>query len=241
MMMASPDRVLSMSATPPHVGQSLRDFIAADAFPCVGAKAALAQDSITVLQARDLRSDECDAAITAQLQAFAQRTTPDALFRSIAVVFEHTPLLPEVEFEAVLWRRLQAIHDIDAQLYRWDPDVSSDPSSPQFSLSVGSRAFYVIGLHPGASRPSRRFGHAALVFNLHSQFERLKQDGRYEKMQTAINERDIALCGSRNPMLAAHGVTSEAPQYSGRVVEDQWVCPFHKQGSAAVSTGPKHP
>lgn len=206
--------------------QALHDFIAEDSFPCVGAKAALSQDSISVVRAKDLRSGACDALITARLQAFAAQTTHESVFLSLAVIFERTPVLSEIAFEAALWRRLQAIHDIDAQVHRWDPDVSSDPRSPDFSMSIGGRAFYVIGLHPGASRQARRFGHAALVFNLHSQFERLKEDGRYEKMQAAISERDIALCGSRNPMLALHGVTSEAPQYSGRIVDEHWTCPF---------------
>ncbi|MEO6365625.1 MAG: guanitoxin biosynthesis heme-dependent pre-guanitoxin N-hydroxylase GntA [Luteimonas sp.] len=211
----------------PDPMQALRDFIQQDAFPCVGAKAALAQGGITVVQAGDLRSDVCDAHLTARLQAFAARTTHESTFLSLAVVFGQTPLLQETEFETALWQRLQAFHDIDAQLHRWDPDVSSHPGSADFSMSVGGRAFYVIGLHPGASRAARRFARASLVFNLHSQFERLKEDGRYQKMQAAISERDIALCGSRNPMLAAHGITSEAPQYSGRVVEKQWACSFH--------------
>ncbi len=213
--------------TTPNPAQILRDFIADDAFPCVGAKAALSQDNLMVLQSHDLRCGSCDAYITARLQAFAAGATHDSMFLSFAVVFEHTPLLSEAEFEAALWQRLQAIHELDARLHCWDPEVSSDARSPDFSMSVGGRAFYVVGLHPGASRPARRFSHASLVFNLHSQFERLKEDGRYQKMQAAISERDIALCGSRNSMLAAHGVISEAPQYSGRVVGDTWTCPFH--------------
>lgn len=207
--------------------QALFDFVAQDAFPCVGAKAALSQDNITVVRAVDLRSDRYDAEITRQLQAFAVRAAQDSVFLSLAVVFEQTPQLSEPAFETALWQRLQAIHQVDAQLHRWDPEVSNDPRSPDFSMSIGGRGFYVIGLHPGASRMARRFGHAALIFNLHSQFERLREDGRYEKMQEAISERDIALCGSKNPMLALHGVTSEAPQYSGRIVDEDWTCPFH--------------
>ena len=44
--------------------------------------------------------------------------------------------------------------------------------------------------------------------------------------------RDEALAGSRNPMLARHGEASEARQYSGRVVDDAWQCPFHYKGDA---------
>jgi hypothetical protein len=81
-------------------------------------------------------------------------------------------------------------------------------------------------LHPGASRPARRFVRPALVFNLHDQFEQLRAQGRYEKLRASIVERDIALAGAPNPMLARHGSISEARQYSGRMVEQDWTCPF---------------
>jgi FPC/CPF motif-containing protein YcgG len=94
-------------------------------------------------------------------------------------------------------------------------------------MSIGGKAFYVVGLHPASSRPARRFRQPTLVFNLHSQFEQLRTDGRYDKLREAITARDIALAGSKNPMLAVHGTDSEARQYSGRRVDERWVCPFH--------------
>jgi FPC/CPF motif-containing protein YcgG len=93
-------------------------------------------------------------------------------------------------------------------------------------MSLGGRAFYVIGLHPGASRRARRFPCTALVFNLHSQFEMLRGDGRYDRLRAAITGRDIEYSGSLNPMLKPHGEASEARQYSGRVVGADWRCPF---------------
>ena len=66
-----------------------------------------------------------------------------------------------------------------------------------------------------------------LVFNLHDQFEQLREQGRYERMRAKIIERDVALAGSPNPMLARHGTISEARQYSGRdIAEPGWICPF---------------
>src|SRR5690606_17759944 len=101
-----------------------------------------------------------------------------------------------------------------------------DPEDPHFSLSFGNEAFFVVGLHPGASRPARRFRRPAMVFNLHDQFEPLRSEGRYERMSEVILERDEKLAGSRNPMLARHGTVSEARQYSGRKVSEDWSCPF---------------
>ncbi len=106
------------------------------------------------------------------------------------------------------------------------PGWPTDPDNPHFSLSFGGEAFFVVGLHPNASRPARRFSSPVLVFNLHAQFERLRAEGRYEKLRASILERDTALAGSVNPMLARHGDSSEARQYSGRVVGAEWRCPL---------------
>ena len=65
-----------------------------------------------------------------------------------------------------------------------------------------------------------------MVFNLHEQFETLRAEGRYERMREAILDRDRKLAGDINPMLARHGESSEARQYSGRAVGDAWSCPF---------------
>lgn len=56
-----------------------------------------------------------------------------------------------------------------------DRRVSSDPDDPHFSLSFGGEAFFVVGLHPNASRPARRFSRPAMIFNLHDQFEELRK------------------------------------------------------------------
>ena len=65
-----------------------------------------------------------------------------------------------------------------------------------------------------------------MVFNLHDQFERLREAGRYDKLRGAILTRDLALAGTPNPMLSQHGTKSAARQYSGRAVSDSWQCPF---------------
>ena len=218
------------NSSPTSAQLAFLDRIARPAFPCVGAKSAAAQDAIEFFEAGDLRDPACDEDLLARLQVFAARARDDALFVSFVALFPATPELGEEDFEAALWQRLQALHGLDARNFRWDPSVSSSPDSPDFSMSFGGRAYYVVGLHPGSSRRARRFGCAALVFNLHSQFETLRADGRYEKMRAAITERDIEYSGSRNPMLKRHGEDSEARQYSGRAVGAQWRCPFSAQG-----------
>lgn len=202
------------------------DRIDGKAFPCVGAKSASAKDGIEFFEGGDLRDADADERLLRGLQAFAVGAGDDPLFLSFVALFPKTPKLVEVEFERALWQRLQALHELDARDYDWDASVSDQPASPQFSMSLGGRAFYVIGLHPGSNRRARRFHCAALVFNRHSQFESLREDGRYDKLRGYIIERDAAFSGSRNPMLAVHGEASEARQYSGRQVGAEWQCPF---------------
>ncbi|NHN19387.1 YqcI/YcgG family protein, partial [Bacillus amyloliquefaciens] len=79
------------------------------------------------------------------------------LFRSFAVVFDGPDALDEPAFEAALWQRLQSLSDKDVwRGQSYDARVSADPDDPHFSLSFGGEAFFVVGLHPAASRPARR-------------------------------------------------------------------------------------
>ena len=206
----------------------LQGHVADREFPCVGAKAALARGTLQVLGCNRLDSAWDDLRIHDGLLRFANayRDEP-SLFRSFAVVFEGPDDLDEAGFEDHLWRRVQSLSDKDVwRGQTYDPRVSADPSDDHFSLSFGGEAFFVVGLHPHASRPARRFAHPTLVFNLHDQFEMLRAQNRYETMREKIMVRDEAIAGSRNPMLARHGAMSEARQYSGRQVGADWRCPF---------------
>ena len=215
----------------------LRAFILDVSFPCVGAKSSVKQNRLTVCSARSLQSAWNDLKIQDRLMTFAWGYRQDpTLFTSFAVVFDGPLDLDEEAFELALWDRVQSFADKDAwRGQRHDPRVSADPADPHFSLSFGGEAFFVVGLHPNASRPARRFQHPTLVFNLHNQFETLRKLDRYEKLREAIIDRDIKLAGEANPMLARHGTVSEARQYSGRAVEGDWKCPFHRPPRAILA------
>ncbi|WP_240616952.1 guanitoxin biosynthesis heme-dependent pre-guanitoxin N-hydroxylase GntA [Sphingorhabdus sp. YGSMI21] len=202
-------------------------------FPCVGAKSALARDNLKVIAGHSLDSNWDDLQIHRELLAWASeyRNSSEGL-RSLAVIFDGPTDLSETEFEKLLWERIQSMADKDAwRGQSYDERVSPDPDDPHFSLSFGGEAFFVIGLHPNASRPARRFSNPVLVFNLHDQFEQLREMGRYDKMRKTILARDKKLAGDINPMLAKYGESSEARQYSGRLVGDDWQCPFHDRRS----------
>ena len=206
----------------------LRDKIAEPQFPCVGAKSAMARGTLKTLSCRSLTSGWDDLDIHRELMEWAwqYRADPEGL-RSLAAIFEGPRNLREDEFEDAMWSRIQSLADKDHWLGQpYDHRVSADPADSHFSLSFGGEAFFVVGMHPNASRPARRTPFPVLVFNLHDQFERLREEGRYDRLRERILERDVALAGDINPMLARHGEISEARQYSGRIVGDSWECPF---------------
>lgn len=211
------------------------EFVRADTFPCVGAKGALARDGIETHEFARLGDRANDAPMLDALGEFAalldDSDAGDQTMHSFVVLFDSPRDTDERRFEALLWSQLQRLHDLDVRRgVRWARDVESDPDHPRFSLSLAGHPFFVIGLHPGASRLARRFECPALVFNSHRQFDRLRADGRYAKMQAATRERDVALQGSINPNLADFGTAAETRQYSGRAVDAQWTCPFRVGG-----------
>ena len=174
-----------LDADNPALTDQFETFIGAPDFPCVGAKSALANDMLRVIEARDLASSWNDLEIHRELLAWARayKSGPEGL-RSLAVIFGGPDALDEAAFEQLLWERIQSLADKDAwKGLPYDARVCADPDNPHFSLSFGGEAFFVVGLHPQASRPARRFLKPALVFNLHDQFERLRAEGRYERMR----------------------------------------------------------
>lgn len=217
-----------ISVDRPRLVSALQAHIADRAFPCVGAKSAMNSGMLEVITAWSIQSAWDDVAIHKGLLEWSRRyETEKHGLRSLAVVFSKPDNLDEVSFEAAMWERLQSLADKDHWLgQRYDTSVSGDPDDPHFSLSFGEKAYFVVGMHPRASRAARRMAYPTMIFNLHDQFVRLRDQQKYEKLRSAILARDEQLNGSSNPMLARHGEVSEARQYSGRAVDHEWRCPF---------------
>ena len=213
------------------LAEQFLSFIDDDSFPCVGAKAALARGEMFVHEFGMLNDAAHDAELLNSLELFVktmESADEDPLkVHSFVAVFKGPFITSELQFENLLWTQLYNLHTLDVSRgFSAASDISSNPESPHFSLSLAGHPFFVIGLHPGASRLARTFRSPVLVFNSHRQFEALRADGRYPKMQKAIRKREIALQGSINPNLADFGSNSEARQYSGRKVDANWKCPF---------------
>jgi FPC/CPF motif-containing protein YcgG len=210
-----------------EAAKAFRQFVSRPEFPCLGAKAAFNSSSYAMGVYGELGSSLSADELSANLSDFTQSEVFSASeYATFVAIFEQPRETDEVQFETLLWQQLRALHQRDAVHFNWDPNVRSDPADPYFSFSFGGQALYVIGLHANSSREARRFPWPALVFNPHEQFERLRADGKWWRMQETIRTRDVELQGSINPMLSDFGEQSEARQYSGRAVGENWQAPF---------------
>ena len=219
------------SVPAPDPGERFLAFLDDKAYPCVGAKSALARGSIEIHEYDTLGSHGNDQSLADGLGQFVAmiegNDCADDIVHSYVALFRGPFDMNERRFETSMWSQLWRIHQLDIQAGNLPADdVSNDTKSPHFCLSMAGHPFFLIGLHPKASRLARRFSHPVLVFNSHRQFEKLREDGRFAKMQAATRSRDIDLQGSVTPNLADFGEASEARQYSGRKVEADWRCPF---------------
>lgn len=204
----------------------IRDFLSEARFPCVAAKSSLNKRRMHFEDYDSIRSSDVAADLCDRLGAFSSAyPDPGDVPASLVATFGDK-VADEDAFESLMWSLLQALHDHDRETFEWDASVSSDPARSDFSFSIARRAFFVVGLHPAASRMARRAPVPCVVFNFHNQFESLKASGKYQTMQTVIRSRDMALQGSINPVLATFGERSEARQYAGRSVGNAWHCPF---------------
>ena len=212
--------------------ERFRAHVEAPSFPCTGAKSALNTGRyhfvlFDELGGHGVASKLCDA-----LYEFLDDYPNPGLKPVTFIAAFSSTASSEIRFESQLWAQLQRLHDVDRMQHDWDPAVANNPADPSFSLSIGGRGFFVVGLHPSASRLARRAPFDTLVFNLHSQFEDMRASGSYGRMERVVRDRDVALQGSVNPVLARHGEASAALQYAGRSVDRSWTCPFQPRGAA---------
>jgi FPC/CPF motif-containing protein YcgG len=213
-----------------QVEADFRAFVDDARFPCLAGKGALHRNEVTLRAYGALGSLRGIRRLTKELTGFVRGAPVDGTgLRTFVAVFPERVPTSELEFEAWLWRQLQLLHEHDEPGIGWDPAASADPENAEFSFSFAGRALFVVGLHPESSRLARRFRWPALAFNPRAQFERLRSDGRYDRLRSAVRERDVALQGTPNPNLADFGERSEARQYSGRATEAECRCPFHRK------------
>lgn len=210
-----------------EVAQTLTAMVGHPEYPCLGARSVFRGDRAHIEVLEEMGGPEDVAELSDRLHEFGRDTDPDGGFASLIAVFRSPAPTNEEQFESLLWGVLRDLDDGDDR--PWADGVSSDPTQPHFAFSHGGTAFFVVGLHPAASRIARRAPLPTLVFNLHQQFENLRAGGGFDRMRDAIRSRDTRLQGGVNPMAEDHGSSSEARQYSGREVPQDWVPRFTRR------------
>ncbi len=211
-----------------RVVAALAEMVAHPEYPCLGARSVFRRGAVTPVVLDDLTDTRPGGSLDElgrRLRAFAADADAEGDLVSFVACFRGPRPAGEQVFEERLWAALRHLHEQDAA--QWPGAVAADPVDPHFAFSHGGTPFFVVGLHPDASRIARRAPVATLVFNLHEQFERLREDGRFARMRDTIRRRDTDLQGAPNPMVADHGEASEARQYSGRAVPAGWTPDFH--------------
>ena len=211
-----------------EIEREFERFVNDASFSCLAGKGVVHQQGHEVRAYAPLGTRAATIALASDLAAFSEFPASAGTLRAFVAVFPERVPRSELAFERRLWAQLERLHAHERASVPWDPSVSNDVDDPMFAFSFAECAYFVVGLHAHASRISRRFRWPALVFNPHSQFGRLRGEGRFARMQQAIREREMAVQGSLNPNLADFGERSEARQYSGREVEQDWKCPFHR-------------
>ncbi|MFE9691791.1 guanitoxin biosynthesis heme-dependent pre-guanitoxin N-hydroxylase GntA [Micromonospora sp. NPDC005806] len=207
-----------------------RAAVLSSAYPCVMGASAMRADNYAFAVYEELGAEESARCLATDLewfvQSYAARRTPQEPFATFISMYERPMVDDEADFERLLWRHLSFVHEWDRRRWPWDPAVSMDPDDPRFSFSVSGQAFFVVGMHPKASRIARTAPALTLVFNLHAQFDALRQQGQMDRVSRTIRAKDGRLQGRPNPMLTQFGEAPEARQYAGREVEADWQCPF---------------
>lgn len=201
-----------------------RAMMLSGAYPCLGGASAVRNGSYRFALYCDLGSPAAVRDCAHDLNLFLRDTPADAqpVAVLVAVFVGHLPG-GEIGFEEALWRQLQQMHRLEAA-WAGRPAPSpirtdeSDESDPGFFF--GDREFFVVGLHPSASRWARRFSWPTLIFNALTHEAVLQRRGQYERMQHAVRRRDRLLQGSVNPAIDL----PQLAQFSGRAVDTGWEC-----------------
>lgn len=174
--------------------------------PCIGAKISLARKAFDICVCdMPLGSSGNAEYVAKKLRGWrsSQQSEWDHRnpFTTFVVVFPSTPPCTEVDFEKNATIELRNLMRTDGA--PWPSGMPTDAAHPKYMFSFDGQSYFVVGLHPGSSRPGRRFKYAALVFNAKRQFDVLRQGNEFQQIQKIVRRRDTVLSGSPNPCVVA--------------------------------------
>jgi len=218
------------SARTQSLHDEFRAMVLSGVYPCVLAASAMRGGNYAFGLYREFGGDRSAGDLAEDIGWFVRThptsSVPQEPFTTFIAMFDGPVATSEADFERLMWRHLGRLHDHDRRRFEWDPTVSADPADPRFSFSVAGSAFFIVGMHPKASRIARMTSLPTLVFNRHEQFEELRRRRQMARFTEIIRARDRRMQGHPYATLAHYGDISEARQYAGREAAADWQCPF---------------
>jgi uncharacterized protein len=174
------------------VHNQFRALILDATFPCVGAKAAFNQGTYRFGMYPEMASRAATAGLYRDLQAFvAEQPAMGSNFATFVASFTGPHPDDWRYFDVRICRQLQSLHDMESHEY--DRRTRADAKSLRASFSFAGQAFFLVEFYAASPHWARRFAWPTLVFNPRHQFERLREEGKFERFQQAVQARERAL------------------------------------------------
>jgi FPC/CPF motif-containing protein YcgG len=186
-------------------------------FACVAGRTVARTNRYAFCAYQNMTSVDVAEGLCYDLQKFKQEfdfnNIPNAKgipFMSFVAAFKEPEITSQLQGVESLYTLLKNIHYQDKRKnVSWNQKVSSDIHSEEFSFSAGGDSFFVPMLYKYSASPARRTDITMLVFNAHDIFEKLRQQGGFEKLKTIIRSRQEWI----HPYLGDYGEVNEFRQY----------------------------
>lgn len=205
---------------------NIKNLVTQPHYPCVAALRSYHQDDYHVGFYGQLGEGDRWGELRNDLHFYLQeQKESDSTYLTFWAMFSGAEYSEE-DFEARMWRQLSLLTSIEDADQDWGTVAERDPAHPKFRFCLAGSEFFVVGLHPKASRLARQFPVPAMVFNVFSQFDKLKKLSQFDQMVTVNRKRDEQFQGTVNPMAAQYAEKWESIQFSGKQNPSHWRCPF---------------
>jgi uncharacterized protein len=179
------------------VHSQFRALVLHTTFPCVGAKAAFHRGTYRFGMYPEMASPTATAGLCQDLRAFvAEQPAMGSNFATFIASFTGPQPEDWSHFDVRIRRQLQSLHDMDS--HEHDTSTRADSKSLRASFSFAGQAFFLVEFYAASPHWTRRFAWPTLVFNPRHQFERLREEGKFERFQQAVRARERALQESIN-------------------------------------------
>ena len=126
---------------------------------------AMEHDRYRIAEYFGLGTSESIEDMTMDLRWFAQQ--PGGLaseHTSFIAIFDDVTIRDEDDFEHQLWSQIIGMINIDSMTHAMTPSNDESPEDEHAQFGIGGHEFRVMGLHPFASDPHRRFAYPTLIF-----------------------------------------------------------------------------